>query len=812
MSEMVKNYPVLPLRDTVVYPYMVVPLFVGRAKTIAALEYSEKHNTDVFLVTQQDPEDESPVQDKLYDVGCTAKVLQVIKIPDGTIKILVEGKNRAMLKNISLDSGCLHAEVENIADEDLAEKMSEPLLRSILTIFDTYISSNDYLNADMISSLKGIHEPGRLADAIAMHLPIDVEDKQLILNCANIESRVEKLLGFLQREIEWVKVEAKIHDNVKSQMKSDQSKYYNQKKLDAFKKELSEDDEYAEDDFTSIEKKLTALKLMPDVKEKVFGELSKLKQMPPMSSESSVIRTYLDWVVDLPWNKIKKTNYTIAEAKAILDNDHFGLYEVKERILEFLAVQLRVKKVKGSILCLVGPPGVGKTSLGESIAKAMDRKFERIALGGVRDEAEIRGHRKTYIGAMPGRIIKAMKKAKVSNPLILLDEIDKMGMDLRGDPASALLEVLDPEQNNKFNDHYLEVDYDLSNALFITTANSLNIPMALLDRLEIIRIPGYTELEKINIAKKFLWAKNLELVGLKKKHVAISDASFRDVIRYYTQEAGVRSLERCIAKICRKVVKNEIDNAKNKIITINARSLNKYLGVKQFDFGVVDDTSHIGIARGMAWSEVGGVLLTLEVAVFAGKGNTLYTGSLGDVMKESIQAALSIVRSRAEFLNIEPDFYQKHDFHVHVPEGATPKDGPSAGVGMCLALISALTKIPVKANFAITGEITLRGEVLPIGGLKEKLLAALRGGITDVIIPLSNKKDLAEIPKEVLSGLNIHAVKWIDEALDLTLDERHKHPAIKKDPVQKDQIDGFVPKIAGSCKKGSYSETDIADK
>ena len=806
MSEMVESYPVLPLRDTVIYPYMVVPLFVGRAKTIAALEYSEKNNTDVFLVTQKDSEDENPTRDKLYSIGCVAKVLQVIKIPDDTIKIkiLVEGSNRAILKSMALNKGCLHAEVEAIEDEALADEMFEPLLRSILTTLDTYISSNDYLNTDMISSLKGIDEPGRLADAIAMHLPMAVEDKQEILNCTNIATRVEKLLAFLQREIEWVKVEAKIHDSVKSQMKTDQTKYYNQKKLEAFKKELAEAGEYPEDDFTSLEKKLKSLKLAPDVKDKVFGELAKLKQMPPMSSESSVIRTYLDWVADLPWDKIKKTSYTIAEAKAILDNDHFGLEEVKERILEFLAVQLRVKKVKGSILCLVGPPGVGKTSLGESIAKAMDRKFERIALGGVRDEAEIRGHRKTYIGAMPGRIIKSMKKAKVSNPLILLDEVDKMGMDFRGDPASALLEVLDPEQNSKFNDHYLEVDYDLSNALFITTANSLNIPAALLDRLEIIRIPGYTELEKINIAKRFLWDKNLAAVGLEPKHVSISDASFRDIIRYYTKEAGVRSLERSVAKICRKVVKNEIGNAKDKSINISARSLNKYLGVRQFDFGVADDTSHIGIVRGMAWSEVGGVLLSLEVAVFAGKGNTLYTGSLGDVMKESIQTALSIVRSRAAFLNIPQDFYQKHDFHVHVPEGATPKDGPSAGVGMCLALISALTKIPVKANVAITGEITLRGEVLAIGGLKEKLLAALRGGITDVIIPLSNKKDLAEIPKEVLSGLNIHTVKWIDEALDLTLDKRHKHPTVKKNPA-----DNFIPKVA---KKSTYSETGIVDK
>lgn len=806
MSKAVESYPVLPLRDTVVYPYMVVPLFVGRAKTIAALEYSEKHNTDVFLVAQLDAADDNPKKSQLHDIGCVAKVLQVIKVPDDNvkIKILVEGESRAKLQNITTRHGCMHAEVERIEDEELEDKMFEPLMRSILTTFDTYISSNDYLNTDMISALKGVNEPGRLADAIAMHLSIAVEDKQEILVCTDIVARVEKLLAFLRREIEWVKVEAKIHDSVKSQMKADQNKYYNQKKLEAFKKELAEDGEYPEDDFAVLEKRLRSLKLEPDVKEKVFGELAKLKQMPPMSSESSVVRNYLEWVADLPWKNIKKTNYTIAQAKEILDNDHFGLDEVKERILEFLAVQLRVNKVKGSILCLVGPPGVGKTSLGESIAKAMDRKFERIALGGVRDEAEIRGHRKTYIGAMPGRIIKAMKKAKVSNPLILLDEIDKMGMDFRGDPASALLEVLDPEQNNKFNDHYLEVDYDLSNALFITTANSLNIPSALLDRLEIIRISGYTELEKINIAKRFLWNKNLAAVGLKPKQVNISDASFRDIIRYYTKEAGVRSLERSVAKICRKVVKNEIGTAKNKSVSISSRSLNKYLGVRQFDFGVADDTSHIGIVRGMAWSEVGGVLLTLEVAVFSGKGNTLYTGSLGDVMKESIQTALSIVRSRAAFLDIPRDFYQKHDFHVHVPEGATPKDGPSAGVGMCLALISALTKIPVKANFAITGEITLRGEVLAIGGLKEKLLAALRGGITDVIIPLSNKKDLAEIPKEVLSGLNIHTVKWIDEALELTLDKRHKHPTVKKKST-----DRVIPTAA---RESMYSETRAVDK
>ncbi|MEE3002798.1 MAG: endopeptidase La [Pseudomonadota bacterium] len=778
------SYPVLPLRDTVMFPFMVVPLFVGRKKTIAALDYAQENSQEILLVAQKDSEVEIPHKKDLYQYGCTAKILQILRIPGGTVKILVEGRSRAKLNSFSARGEFYTATLDKCVEDDLDDTQIEPLLRSLSHDFDEYTNYCDIITSDMLISLRGLEDPGRFADAIAMHLPLSVEDKQKVLEETCTQKRVELLLGFLQREIEWSKVEKRIQDKVKDQIKNDQTKYYNLKKLEAFKKELSDEGEYADlDDITELEEKLLSLDLTDDVKEKVFSELAKLKQMAPMSAEATVVRSYLDWIVDLPWNKVSPCDYTIKEAEDILDTDHFGLREVKDRILEFLAVQLRVKKVKGPIICLVGPPGVGKTSLGKSIAAAMGRRFVRISLGGVRDESEIRGHRKTYIGAMPGRIIKAMKRAKVSNPLILLDEVDKMGMDFRGDPASALLEVLDPEQNSMFNDHYLEVDYDLSNALFITTANSLNMQPALLDRLEIIRIPGYTELEKTNIATKFLWQKNMDLVGLKEDEVKISKSAITDIIRYHTREAGVRSLERSLAKICRKVVKENSELKQHKTLNISSRSLDKYLGVRKYKFGVVDEVSQIGIVRGMAWTEVGGELLTIEVAVLPGKGKSLYTGRLGDVMKESIQAALSIVRSRANSLHLSEKFYQEMDIHVHVPEGATPKDGPSAGIGMCTALISALTKVPVKANFAMTGEITLRGEVLAIGGLKEKLLAALRGGITDVIIPEENKKDLRDIPKEVLSGLNIHTVGWIDRVLELALDNRHKYPTVKHKEV-----------------------------
>ncbi|MBT4885466.1 MAG: endopeptidase La [Legionellales bacterium] len=782
MTEELKNYPVLPLRDTVMFPHMVVPLFVGRKKTIAALNHAQENDQEIFLVAQKNPEVESPKKKDLFEYGCVAKILQILKIPDGTVKILVEGKCRARLNTFSSKGHFYSATLEMFGEkESLDLNEAEPLLRSLSHDFDEYTNYCDIITSDMLISLRGLDDPGRFTDAIAMHLPLVVEDKQIVLEELDIGLRVEMLLGFLQREIEWSKVEKKIQDKVKDQIKNDQTKYYNLKKLEAFKKELSEDGEYSEmDEISDLEKSLLSLNLTKEVKDKVLSELSKLKQMAPMSAEATVVRSYLDWIVDLPWGKMNPSTFSIKEAEDKLNTDHYGLEEVKDRILEFLAVQLRVKKVKGPILCLVGPPGVGKTSLGRSIANAMDREFVRISLGGVRDESEIRGHRKTYIGAMPGRIIKAMKKAKVSNPVILLDEIDKMGADYRGDPASALLEVLDPEQNSMFNDHYLEVDYDLSNVIFITTANTLNMHPALRDRLEIIRIPGYTELEKINIAKSFLWEKSTDAVGILEGETSISDAAITDIIRYYTRESGVRSLERALAKICRKAVKNDLSDDKSSSINISARSIEKYLGVRQYKFGIVEESNQIGIVRGMAWTEVGGELLTIEVVVLPGKGKTLYTGSLGDVMKESIQAANSVVRSRASALHIEGKFYQDQDIHVHVPEGATPKDGPSAGIGMCVALVSALTKVPVKACFAMTGEVTLRGEVLEIGGLKEKLLAALRGGITDVIIPEDNKKDLKEIPKEVLAAIDIHTVQWIDQVLDLALDIRHKHPTIKK--------------------------------
>lgn len=789
MTEVDHQYPVLPLRDTVMFPFMVVPLFVGRKKTIAALQYARDNDTEIFLLAQKNPEQETPSRKDLFEYGCTAKILQILKIPDGTVKILVEGQKRAKLKTLNTRGPFYRATV-TLCDEPVVhdENIAEPLVRSLSHDFDEYTNYCDIITSDMLISLRGLEEPGRFSDAIAMHLPLAIEDKQRVLETIAIEARVELLLSYLQREIEWSKVEKKIQDKVKDQIKSDQTKYYNLKKLEAFKKELSDDGEFIEaDDVSELEAKLKALDLKDEVRDKVASELQKLKQMPPMSAEANVVRSYLEWIADLPWNNIQKNAYSLSEATDKLNADHYGLHEVKDRILEFLAVQLRVKKLKGPILCLVGPPGVGKTSLGRSIAHAMNREFVRISLGGVRDEAEIRGHRKTYIGAMPGRVIKAMKQAKVSNPLILLDEIDKMGMDFRGDPASALLEVLDPEQNHMFNDHYLEVDYDLSDTIFITTANSLNMPAALRDRLEIIRIPGYTELEKVNIANRFLWEKNVEDVGSSTDMIHISDSAITEIIRHYTREAGVRSLERSLAKICRKVVKNQLTAKHDKPVYVRPRAIEKYLGVQQYKFGMAENTSQIGIVTGLAWTEVGGELLTIEVVTLPGKGKTITTGNLGDVMKESIQAALSIVRSRSATLHLDEQFYQNTDIHVHMPEGATPKDGPSAGIGLSLALVSALTKIPVKPHIAMTGEITLRGEILAIGGLKEKLLAALRGGITDVIIPEENRKDLKEIPKEVLSGLRIHPLQWIDQVLDMALDNRHKHPTIqeKKTPSRR---------------------------
>ena len=782
MSEIVTHYPVLPLRDMVMFPYMVAPLFVGRKKTIAAISFAEKNNQEIFLVAQRNADIDYPRSKDLYKYGCVAKILQVLKMSDGSVKVLVEGTGRAKLKELVTKGSYYSASIELCEEHELTDNNTiQPLLRSLSAGFDNYTSHCDLVTSDMLLSLRGLEDVSKFSDAIAMHLPLPLEDKQGLLEELEVSLRVESLLTYLHRETEWEKIGKKIQNKVRDQIKNDQNKYYNLKKLEAFKKEISDDGVIADvDDVAALEKKLLALSLTGETKEKVLSELAKLKQMAPMSAEATVVKNYLDWIVDLPWSKLRKSSYGLKQAEDVLNTDHYGLKEVKDRILEFLAVQLKVKKIKGQILCLVGPPGVGKTSLGQSIARAMDRSFVRISLGGVRDESEIRGHRKTYIGAMPGRIIKAMKRAKVSNPLILLDEIDKMGMDFRGDPASALLEVLDPEQNNTFSDHYLEVDYDLSNVLFVTTANTLNIPPALLDRLEIIQISGYTELEKINIAKNFLWPRNCEAVGIAASDVKISDSAIRDTLRYYTREAGVRSLDRAIAKICRKLVRHSLTDESSTVNNISTRILDKYLGVRQYKYGVANEVSQVGIVRGMAWTEVGGELLTIEVVVLSGKGNSLYTGRLGDVMKESIQAAISIVRSRAISLDIAEDFYQKKDIHVHLPEGATPKDGPSAGAAVCLALVSALTKVPVRNNFALTGEVTLSGEILAIGGLKEKLLAALRGGITDVIIPAENQKDIQEIPKEVTSGLTIHTVKWIDEVLELTLDKRHKSLTIKE--------------------------------
>ena len=772
----------LPLRDVVVYPHMVLPLFVGRPKSIAALEAAMANDDPVFLLAQLDPNTEDPKAEDLHQTGTVAQVLQVLKLPDGTVKVLVEGIRRARALTVDETGGLFLSHVEAIdenSDKDNPE--IEALRRTLLTQFEQYAKLNKKIPAEVISTISSIDDNSRLADTIAAHLQLKLEQRQYVLETAGIVERLEFLLAQLEAELDIMQVEKRIRGRVKRQMEKSQREYYLNEQVKAIQKELGEEDE--RDELDALENKIKEAGMSKEAEEKCLSELKKLKMMPPMSAESTVVRNYIDTLLELPWKKKSRVSKDIAKADLILNADHYGLEKVKERILEYLAVQKRMDKLKGPILCLVGPPGVGKTSLGESIAKATGRQYVRMALGGVRDESEIRGHRRTYIGSMPGKILQNMAKAGVKNPLFLLDEIDKMGSDFRGDPASALLEVLDPEQNNKFADHYAEVDYDLSDVMFIATSNSLNIPTPLLDRMEIIRLSGYTEDEKINIAMQYLVPKQMKRNGVKEGELVVDESAVRDIIRYYTREAGVRSLDREIAKICRKVVMqvtlNEdkkkasksktVSKAKPKVIKVTEKNLHDYLGVRRFDYGVAESENRIGQVTGLAWTEVGGELLTVEAVALPGKGTIQCTGQLGDVMKESVSAAWSVVRSRAESVGLAPDFYEKKDIHVHVPEGATPKDGPSAGIAMTLAMVSAFTKIPVRADVAMTGEITLRGEVLPIGGLKEKLLAALRGGIKHVLIPKDNVKDLEEIPENVKTGLTIHPVKWIDEVLALGL-------------------------------------------
>ena len=773
----------LPLRDVVVYPHMVLPLFVGRPKSIAALEAAMANDDPVFLLAQIDPNTEDPTASDLHRTGTVAQVLQVLKLPDGTVKVLVEGIRRGRVLTIEESGGLFLSHVEAVNEYADADNPDiEAIRRTLLTQFDQYAKLNKKIPAEIINTINGIDDNSRLVDTIAAHLQLKLEQRQQILETFGIIGRMEFLLAQLESELDIMQVEKRIRGRVKRQMEKSQREYYLNEQVKAIQKELGEEDERGELD--ALEAKIKEAGMTKEAEEKCLSELKKLKMMPPMSAESTVVRNYIDTLLELPWKKKSRVSKDIAKADLVLNADHYGLEKVKERILEYLAVQKRMDKLKGPILCLVGPPGVGKTSLGESIAKATGRQYVRMALGGVRDESEIRGHRRTYIGSMPGKILQNMAKAGVKNPLFLLDEIDKLGSDFRGDPASALLEVLDPEQNNKFADHYAEVDYDLSDVMFIATSNSLNIPTPLLDRMEVIRLSGYTEDEKINIAMQYLVPKQMKRNGVKEGELVVEESAVRDIIRYYTREAGVRSLDREIAKICRKVVMQitlnedkkrssetkKTSKAKPKAIKVNEKNLHDYLGVRRFDYGVAESENRIGQVTGLAWTEVGGELLTVEAVALPGKGVIQCTGQLGDVMKESVSAAWSVVRSRAESVGLAPDFYEKKDIHVHVPEGATPKDGPSAGIAMTLAMVSAFTKIPVRADVAMTGEITLRGEVLPIGGLKEKLLAALRGGIKHVLIPKDNVKDLEEIPENVKTGLTIHPVKWIDEVLALGLE------------------------------------------
>jgi len=765
--------PMLPLRDVVVFPHMVIPLFVGRPKSIQALEAAADEGRHILLAAQTNASKDDPELADIYPVGTIASVLQLLKLPDGTVKVLVEGVQRARLRSLNEDEGYYRAEVMPLAQSEDENHEVEAMRRTLLTQFDQYVKLNKKIPPEILTSLSGIDSGSRLADTIAAHLPLKLEQKQTILEMLDVRQRLEHLLKQLETELDILQVEKRIRGRVKRQMEKSQREYYLNEQVKAIQKELGEIDENA--DLDELDKKIKASGMSKEAREKCDAELKKLRMMSPMSAEATVVRTYIDTMLGLPWKKRTKISKDIPAAEATLDEDHYGLEKVKERIVEYLAVQSRVDRLKAPILCLVGPPGVGKTSLGESIAKATNRKFVRMALGGVRDEAEIRGHRRTYIGSMPGKILQSMTKVAVKNPLFLLDEVDKLGADFRGDPSAALLEVLDPEQNHAFSDHYLEVDYDLSDVMFVATANSLNIPAALLDRMEVIRLPGYTEDEKVNIALKYLVPKQMKNNGVKEGELTIAEAAVRDIVRYYTREAGVRSLDREIARICRKVVKSLLTKPSDKKITVNAKNLDKYLGVRRYDYGMAEQQNQIGQVTGLAWTEVGGELLTIEAVKLPGKGKMIQTGKLGDVMQESIQAALSVVRTRAAQLGIDPDFYQKNDIHIHLPEGATPKDGPSAGIALATAMVSILTGIPVRCDVAMTGEITLRGEVLPIGGLKEKLLAAHRGGIKTVLIPDGNAKDLVEIPDNVKRGLAIHPVKWFDQVLGFAL-ERQPEP------------------------------------
>ena len=762
--------PLLPLRDVVVYPHMVIPLFVGRRKSIAALEKAMVEDKQVLLVAQKSPSIEDPGSKDLYKIGSIAQILQILKLPDGTVKVLVEGKKRANVKSVEDIEDYSVASVGVVECVAPSPEDNGVLVKTLMASFDQYVNLNKKVPAEVLTSLSGIEDAGRLVDTICAHMSLDLGQKQKILEMTEVVARVEHVVGLMEAEADLFQVEKRIRGRVKKQMEKSQREYYLNEQMKAIQRELGNTGDGASE-MEDIEKKISESGMSKEAEEKTKAELGKLKMMSPMSAEASVVRSYIDWMTNVPWSKRSKVRYDLNRADDVLEHDHYGLEEVKERILEYLAVQKRVKKIKGPVLCLVGPPGVGKTSLGESIARATNRKFVRMALGGVRDEAEIRGHRRTYIGSLPGKLIQKITKTKVKNPLFLLDEIDKMGMDHRGDPASALLEVLDPEQNSSFNDHYLEVDYDLSDVMFICTSNSMNIPGPLLDRMEVIRIPGYTEDEKMNIASKYLIPKQKTRNGLKEKEIEITEEAIIDVIRYYTREAGVRSLDREIAKICRKVVTKLVKSGKSEKVVVDAESLTSYLGVRKADFGRAEEQNQVGQVTGLAWTQVGGELLTIEASTVKGKGRLVKTGSLGDVMQESIQAALTVVRSRSKILGVTPDFNEKHDVHIHVPEGATPKDGPSAGIAMCTALVSAYTGTPVKANVAMTGEITLRGEVLKIGGLKEKLLAAHRGGIDTVIIPIGNEGDLSEIPDNIIADMTIKPVKWIDEVLEIALEQ-----------------------------------------
>jgi len=790
--------PVLPLRDVVVYPHMVLPLFVGREKSIQALNAAMTGNKRIMLAAQKSASQDDPTEDDIHEMGSTATILQLLKLPDGTVKVLVEGIDRARIVHYVSGEDYFVAQVVVQEMVETGDRETEVLARSVLAQFEQYVKLNNKIPPEVLTSLMNIDDAGRLSDTIAAHMMLKVEERQELLTLLDVKARFERLMGLIESEVDLLQVEKRVRGRVKRQMEKSQREYYLNEQMKAIQKELG-DMEDMPNEFEELERKIERSGMRAEAKKKTLSEFNKLKMMSPMSAEATVVRNYIDWMVSMPWKKHTKISRDLGHAETILDEDHYGLQRVKERILEYLAVQQRVDKLKGPILCLVGPPGVGKTSLGRSIARSINRKFVRMSLGGVRDEAEIRGHRRTYVGAMPGKIIQNLSKVEVKNPLFLLDEIDKMAMDFRGDPASALLEVLDPEQNNSFNDHYLEVDYDLSDVMFVCTANSMNIPAPLLDRMEVIRLSGYTEDEKLHIAERYLTPKEVKANGLAENELALSQGAVRDIIRYYTREAGVRNLEREIAKICRKVVKDILLSDKTRV-TVSSRNLTNYLGVKRYRYGLAEEYDQVGQVTGLAWTEVGGDLLTIETAIVPGKGKLMITGQLGDVMQESVQAAMTVVRSRARLLGLENDFYQTRDVHIHVPEGAIPKDGPSAGIGMCTALVSALTGIPVHSDVAMTGEITLRGEVLPIGGLKEKLLAAHRGGIQTVLIPHENQRDLTEIPKNIKQHLDIKPVRWIDEVLETAL-LHMPAPTVADGPVG--GADVAVKKTTGKGKKSS---------